>query len=229
VWSVAPSAQDADALYRDRANLVSARDAADIWAGEVAQDPAAFESAWKLARVSYWLGGHAPRPERRAALERGVKAGELASRADPSRPEGYFWMAANMGALAESFGLRAGLKYRKAIRENLETVLRLDPAFMSGSADRALGRWYFKVPGLFGGSREKAEKHLRASLSYDPQSTISRFFLAEVLIEEDRTTEARDELQKVVDAPVNPDWVPEDTEFKQKAQALLSRLSERRR
>ena len=57
-----------------------------------------------------------------------------------------------MGALAESFGLRQGLKYRGDIKDALLTVLKLDPAFQQGSADRALGRWYFKVPGLFGGS-----------------------------------------------------------------------------
>src|SRR5439155_987244 len=96
------------------------------------------------------------------------------------RPEGHFWIAANMGALAESFGLRAGLKYRKPVKEELETVLRLDPAFQQGSADRALGRWYFKVPRLFGGSHKLAEDHLRASLKYNANSTASRYFLSEL-------------------------------------------------
>lgn len=126
-----------------------------------------------------------------------------------------------MGALAESFGIRAGLKYRKPIKEALETVLRLDPAFQQGSADRALGRWYFKVPGLFGGDRKLAEKHLRASLTYNPNSTASHFFLAEVLLDDKRSDEARTELRKVLDAPLDPDWAPEDQEFKEKAQRLL--------
>jgi hypothetical protein len=69
-----------------------------------------------------------------------------------------------MGALAESFGLRQGLRYRGAIRESLLTALKLDPAFQQGSADRALGRWYHKVPGLFGGSNARSEEHLRRSL-----------------------------------------------------------------
>ena len=142
----------------------------------------------------------------------------------PDRPEGHFWMAANMGALAESFGLRQGLKYRKPVKEELETVLRLDAAFQSGSADRALGRWYFKVPGLFGGSNKRAEEHLRASLKYDENSTVSRFFLAEVLIDENRNDEARAELQEVLDAPFNPDWVAEDQDFKAKARSRLARL-----
>ena len=69
-----------------------------------------------------------------------------------NRPEGHFWLAANMGALAESFGMRQGIKYRGQIKDALLMTLKLDQGFLQGSADRALGRWYFKVPGLFGGS-----------------------------------------------------------------------------
>ena len=104
-----------------------------------------------------------------------------------------------MGALAESFGLRQGIKYRKAIKEALETVLRLDPAFQQGSADRALGRWYYKVPGIFGGSHKHSEEHLRESLKYNAQSTASHFFLAELLLDDGRKAEARAELQKVIE------------------------------
>ena len=109
-------------------------------------------------------------------------AGRAATKLEPNRPEGHMWLAANMGALAESFGLRQGLKYRGEIKSELETVLRIDPAFQQGSADRALGRWYYKVPGLFGGSNTKSEEHLRKSLTYNPNSTASLYFLAETLI-----------------------------------------------
>ena len=102
-----------------------------------------------------------------------AQAGRKAVASNPGRPEGHFWLAANMGALAESFGLRAGLKYRKPIKEELELVLKMDQAFMQGSADRALGRWYFKVPGMFGGSNKEAEAHLRTSLKYNPASSAS--------------------------------------------------------
>ncbi|HJZ77464.1 MAG TPA: TRAP transporter TatT component family protein [Vicinamibacterales bacterium] len=214
-------AVEADRLYADRANLASARRAADSWQQALAADPRNFDAAWKLARADYWLGGHADERERRAFYETGIDAGRKAIAAQPNRPEGHFWLAANMGALAESYGLRQGLKYRKPIKEELETVLRLDPAFQQGSADRALGRWYFKVPGLFGGSRKEAEAHLRASLKYNPNSTASHFFLAEVLLDDGRKAEGRAELQAVLDAPLDPDFAPEDQEFKAKARALL--------
>jgi tetratricopeptide (TPR) repeat protein len=226
--SIAPGriaqAPDPDALYAQREDPAQARESASIWAARLTKDPKDFESAWKLARARYWLGTHEPEAERKAILESGIAAGRTASTLQPQRPEGYFWMAANMGALAESFGLRQGLKYRGDIRDALMTVLELDPGFQKGSADRALGRWYAKVPGLFGGSKQQAEAHLRRSLTYDPNSTASHYFLAETLIDAGRRADARAELQAVIDAPLDPDWAPEDREFKAKAGKLLATL-----
>lgn len=216
--------EDPDTLYQNRANLASAERVAAIWAERLARTPRDFEAAWKLARASYWLGGHAPEDRRKGELERGMDAARQAMAARPDRPEGHFWLAANMGALAESFGLRLGLKYRKPVRDELETVLKIDPAFQQGSADRALGRWYLKVPALFGGSKRKSEDHLRRSLTYNTDSTASHFFLAETLLEMDRTSEARAELQRVLDAPLDPEWSPEDREFQEKARRRLGEL-----
>lgn len=217
-------AADPDALYRDRDNLASARQAAGIWAARLEKDPRDFEAAWKLARAQYWLGGHGTQAERRKDLERGVEAGRQAATINPARPEGHFWMAANMGTLAESFGLRQGLRYRGPIRDSLETVLKINPAFQNGSADRALGRWYLKVPALFGGSKRKSEEHLRKSLTYNPDNTISHFFLAETLFELDRDAEAGKELEKVLAVPIDPEWAPEDREYKRRAEAILTRM-----
>ena len=221
--ALAQAPTDPDALYRERATLSKAREAAAIWTERLAKNPKDFDSAWKLARATYWLGGHEAEAARRTALERGVEAGRQASELEPARPEGYFWMAASMGSLAESYGLRQGLKYRTPIREALEKVLQIDPAYQNGSADRALGRWYYKVPGLFGGSKKKSEEHLRKSLTYDPQSSASHFFLAETLFELDRKADAIAELQKVINGPVNPEWEPEDREFKQQAAERLKK------
>src|SRR5262249_48887437 len=67
----AAHAQNADDLYADRERLSSARTAADIWGAQLAKNPNNFEAAWKLSRVDYWLGGHAPVKERRSFLEQG--------------------------------------------------------------------------------------------------------------------------------------------------------------
>jgi tetratricopeptide (TPR) repeat protein len=222
----APSAEappdPADALYAEREDPAKARRAVEVWRRTLASNPQAFDAAWKLARAMYGLGGRGERDARRADLEEGVAAGRRAAAIEPGRPEGHFWMAANMGALAESFGLRQGLRYRGPIKDALERVLVIDAAFQQGSADRALGRWYFRVPRLFGGSRDKAEAHLRRSLTYNPDSTASLYFLAEVLLADDRPDEARELLVRCLAVRPHPEWVPEDREFKAKAQALLA-------
>jgi hypothetical protein len=223
---LAPAVQDPDPdmLYAARDDLAKAREAERIWSDRLKTNAKDFASAWKLAKARYWLGGHAPEAERRALLESGMTAARAAIAIEPNRPEGHFWLAANMGALAESFGMRQGIKYRGDIKNALLLVLKIDPAFQHGSADRALGRWYFKVPGLFGGSNKKSEEHLRKSLTYHPNSTASHYFLAETLADMGRKAEARVEVQKVLDAPLDPEWTPEDREFKQKAQALLNTI-----
>jgi tetratricopeptide (TPR) repeat protein len=212
-----------DALYARREEPGFAARAADAWAARLAATPGDFEAAWKLSRARYYLGTNAPLDGRRRALDAGMEAARKAIALQASRPEGHFWLAANMGALAESFGMSQGLKYRKAIKAELEEVLRLDPGYEAGSADRALGRWYFKVPGLFGGSNEKSEQHLRKSLTYDPQSTASWYFLAETLEDMGRKADARVALQRVIEAPLNPEWAPEDRHWKALARAKLAR------
>jgi hypothetical protein len=103
---VSTQSSDPDALYASRDDLAKARQAATIWADRLERDPKDFVSAWKLARARYWLGGHAAEADRKQLLEAGIAAGRSAVAVEPNRPEGHFWIAANMGALAESFGLR---------------------------------------------------------------------------------------------------------------------------
>jgi tetratricopeptide (TPR) repeat protein len=216
-----PAASDeADRLYARRTDLASARRAIEMWTALLRTNPADYDASWKIARADYWVGRHVAEKEQLDILEEGIAHGRRAASLAPPRPEGHFWLAANMGAAAE-LSQRAGFRYRKAIKEELETVLRLDPAFLQGSADRALGRWYFKVPRLFGGNKKSAEAHLRASLNYDPRSTASHFFLAELLLADGRRAEARAEAQLVLEAPVDPEWEPENQDFKRQARRFL--------
>ena len=216
---------DPEVLYKGRADLASARQAADLWEARLKANPRDFESAWKVARATYWIGQHEEKEAGRKALERGIAAGKQAAAISPDRPEGHFWMAASMGALAESYGVRQGIKYRGAIKDALERVLQLEPAFQQGSAYSALGRWYHMVPGLFGGSETKSEEYLRKALTYGPDSILTHFYLAETLFERSKDADAIEELKKTVAATRNPDFDPEDREFQAKAAAELARRS----
>jgi tetratricopeptide (TPR) repeat protein len=215
-------AQGPDELYLQREDLSSAKRAADMWSANAGTD---FEAAWKLARAAYWIGGHAPEGERRAALERGVVAGETAARLGPDRPEGHYWLAADMGALAESFGTSQGMKYRSRIKAELERVAAIDAAWEQASAVTALGRWYYLVPRLFGGSRAKADEHFRRALDQFPNSVTALLFLSESLTVQKKTDEARTLLQRIADAPIEEKWAPEVREYKRKAADRLRALA----
>jgi tetratricopeptide (TPR) repeat protein len=223
VRQVVLAGRDADALYARREVPAEARRAAEIWAEVVRRNPRDFEAAWKLARVRNWLGDHAPDGERSRHYESGVEGARLAIAAAPNRPEGHYWLGVNMGALAD-LGTMAALKYHKAVREELETTVRLDPGFEGGSALTVLGDWYLRVPGFLGGNKTRAEELLRRALTYDPNSVATRYFLAETLLATNRKPEALAELQKALDAPIDPDWGPETREWKQKTREMLLRL-----
>ena len=222
--AAAQDADDPDRLYDQREDTAKSLAAAAIWERRLADRADDFESAWKLARACYWLGSHVPSAERRAQLERGIEAARAALRIHPQRPEGHFWLAATMGGMAEAAGIRAGLKYRGEIKRELEAVLALDPSFQKGSADRALGRWYFKVPRLFGGNRQKSLEHLRRALTYDPNDAASLSFLADTLLDLDRREEARQALEKLLTVSSDPEWAPETREFQRQAATTLARL-----
>jgi hypothetical protein len=153
-----------------------------------------------------------------------MAAGESAVRLENDRPEGHFWLAADMGRLAESFGLRSALKYRGRIKDELERVLLINPAWEGGSADAALGEWYATVPRLFGGSRQKAEQHLRRALDYDANNASALLSLAEMLAAEGKTDETRNLLRRVIQTPFDAEWAPEDRELKRKAAARLKEI-----
>ena len=220
--------EDPDALYRQRADLSRAREALAVWDTRRKSNPRDFESAWKFARAAYWIGPHEGTDAGRLTLERGVAAGQQAAAISPNRPEGHFWTAATMGALAESYGVRQGLRYRGAIKDNLERVLRIDAAFQKGSAYTALGRWYHRVPGLFGGSEAKSEEYLRKALTYNADGILVHLYLAETLFERNKDTEGIEELRRAVAATRDPDFEPEDREMQAKASAELSRRSKTR-
>ncbi len=128
-----------------------------------------------------------------------------------------------MGRLAESFGLLQAVKWRGRIKDELERVAAIDAAWQGGAADEALGQWYATVPRLFGGSRQKAEQHLRRALQYDANNMSALVFLGQMLIEEGRTAEGRTLVGRVLDVPFDAEWEPEDQEVRKRAAALLDK------
>lgn len=218
------SAEDPEVLYRQRETLDRAMRAADIWKRRLSANPRDFEVACKLARARLWIGESLPRKERGPHFRDGMAAARIAIALEPQRPDGYFWLGVNMGALASASSIFTGLRYKSAIREAFETSLARDPAFAKGGGFCALGKYYNVVPSLFGGDKQKSEEFLRRCLAYDPTSTVGYYYLGQTLLARDRTAESRRALRAAIDAPFDPEYVPEGRVWKRRAERLLNRL-----
>jgi tetratricopeptide (TPR) repeat protein len=221
----AARADDPDVLYAQRENLELAQRAADIWSAQLVRSPRDFAIACKVARARHWLGEVLPRDQRARHLEMGIAAARQAIALAPDRPDGHFWLGANMGAFAGVSLVRA-FRYRTAIRQAFEAVLARDPAFAKGGAYCALGKYYNAVPVVFGGNKRRSEELLRRCLSSDSQSVVGRYYLGQTLIALDRPADARRDLEAAIDAPCDADYVPECRIWKRRAQSLLRRLDE---
>ena len=219
-----------DTLYAQREDVTKAKEAADIWQARSAGGKD-FESLWKLSRAAYYLGTLGPKDEQQAELDRGITAGKQAADLAPGKPDGWFWWGANMGEMAQKVSMFSAKKYVDPMKQAFEKIIAMQPGWQEGSAESALGQWYIQVPGnMFccGGDKDKGITWLRKALAYNPESSNIRYSLAEVLANDGKTrAEATDLLQKVLAAPIDPDWAPEDKNFKVKAQALLAKLTKK--
>jgi tetratricopeptide (TPR) repeat protein len=220
-----PPGPDADALFAGRDDLDLAVRAAEAWKARLDEAPADFDVACKLARARFFIGERSPRAERARHFREGVAAARVAIALDASRPDGHFWLGANLGSLAGVSGKLGALRRRSEIREALEASLARDAAFGDGAAFCALGKYYASLPGLFGGSKKKSEELLRRCLAYDPDSPLAHYYLGQTLLALDRDAEAMDALRAALDAPLDPEYAPEGRLVKERAERLLAEVA----
>lgn len=225
-WADSPLAE-ARALFaryhEDPARLDRARDLLEQMLREDPQ-PEAFIF---LAQV-YLAWGDVRTQDREAKLaayERGREVAKRAVELLPRNPEAHLWYAANLGRWGQTKGVLRSLFLIPTMKEEIEIILELDPKHPQGHG--LAGVFYMEVPGLFGGSLDKAEEHLKKGLDLDPHATNIRVDLARLLIKRERYDEARKELRRVL-AEKDPRSLPDyRAKHRKAAQELLESLKEK--
>jgi tetratricopeptide (TPR) repeat protein len=157
-----------------------------------------------------------------AAYDQGREAARRAIELAPRAPLAHLFYGINTGRWGQTKGVMRSLFLLPDVREAIQRTLELDPTLPQAYA--LAGNVDYEVPGLFGGSLERAEGHFRKGLGIDPRFTALRIGLAKVLRRQGRTAEARREIRAVLDesTPTNPaEWTMKD---RPEAQALLDAL-----
>src|SRR6266852_7987937 len=169
----------ADQLYAGRTDLVKIRQGIVALRQAQAEDQSNYDLAWRLAKFNYYLGAHSPEPtERDKAFHDGVEAGKLAVKLQDGKPDGHFWLGANYGGKAQT-SMLSGLSEIDDIKHEMETVLKLDEKYQSGSAYMVLGQLYLEAPGLLGGDTKKAIEYFQKGLRFGPNNSLLRWHLAQ--------------------------------------------------
>jgi len=179
----------------DLARIDRARDALER---EVAHSPSL--DALLLLSWAYlaWGDYRAPSPDARiASYERGRDVAKRAIDIAPRSPEAHFWYAANLGRWAVARGRVQAALVLSTLRQEIQTVLELDPNNVPGLA--VAGSFYLETPSILGGDVPRAEGYLRKALSLDSHFTRARLELARCLIAQGRYDEARQELVTVIE------------------------------
>ena len=140
----------------------------------------------------------------------------------------YFFKGLCLGRLGELKGIWSSLKIIGPVRENMEAAAKIDPAIEQGGPHRALGRLYFKLPGLLGGDLKKSIDHLLKAVDYGPQYWENHYFLAESYFENQQYQQARSELQSAMDIASqtknDPDSKTHTIEFQKLMKAIERNL-----
>ena len=211
----------ADKLYEQRNDLVQLRETVSLLRRGRTAEFQNYEVAWRLARASYYLGAHTKDDnERDNSFREGVAAGEAAVKLQDGKPEGHFWLGANMGGRAQASSL-SGLADAEDIRREMEAVIRLDEKYEWGSAYMVLGQVDLELPRLMGGDPEAAVKNLEKGLQFGPDNALLRLRLAEGYLSTGRKEDARKQIDTLLNMKPHPNYLPEHNEAMAEAQKLL--------
>ena len=183
-------------------------------------------SLWaRLAHTCFVLGDTADDASRAGYYEKGLTYAEKLLAQQPDEAAGHYWKALNLSGLADVNRLR-GFKLLPQIMDELERSLVLDETYDQAGAHRVLGRIYFEAPGwpVSVGNREKSLEQLTAAVRLAPDNSTNHLYLAETLLAMRSNPQAREELEKVLQArrhAISPQGLEEDH---QEARGLLKKL-----
>lgn len=208
----------------DDVNLESARD--ELFA-LVENDSECDWAYGLLSEINYWLGEYTTdAADKIAFFDEGVECGKTGVEINADSLESNFWLAVNYGSYGQEKGIMQSLALITPIKEAAEKALELDAGFFYGGPWRVLGRLYHKAPGFpFSvGNTKKAIECLEKAVNAGSKFYLNRLFLAEAYISNREKAKAREQLQWILNAPLNKNHEREDEGYKREAESLLQTL-----
>ncbi len=129
------------------------------------------EARWKFARACFdWADFSDSNSKREEIANEGIAASRKVVEISPSSVEGHYYLAMNLGELAQTKSLGA-LRIVPHMESEFKIALKLNPDFDFSGPDRNLGLLYLQAPGWPAsvGSKSKSRLHLQQALKRAPE------------------------------------------------------------
>ena len=202
----------ADDYYLGRAKLSNVDQSLQLLRQAVAENPNDYEAWWRIAKCQSFLGRARDDSSSQAAIkafQSGIEAGQQAVRLAPNRVEGHLWLGANYGLLAEEEGWIKGLRLLDTVRNEMETVARINPDYEQAAGERTLARLYYRAPFFKGGDKQRSIQLLQDCLKRYPHDSFALLYLADDYLALGRRDQARALLEQILSLCPDPQYGPE--------------------
>ncbi len=225
-----------DALWKARHREADLRDLErllEALARETTDLSARYELDWRRARLDQFqamqlLAKGSEKVDKRAAraaFERGAEVSQW-TLAEPSRGEGRFWHAVNNLEFARMGQKLGALWALRPARAQLKSVLAWDESFHFAGPHRVLGRIAHLAPSRSGGDFQSARAHFERALELCDNST-TRLYFAGLLEDLGDKTGAKAQIEAILAAPDDENWMWEQNRDREKAAEWLAQANSR--
>ena len=191
----------------------------NVWALDAAdqQRLANIQQSW--AHIQYEL----PADQRTAAFEQLATQADAFTQERQSVAEAWIWSGIVTSSWAGAQGGLGALSKVKLAKADLEKAIALDPKALQGSAYTSLAALYDRVPGwpIGFGDSDKAEVLLKQALQLNPNGIDSLYFWGDHLYRQKHYAEAKQVLQKALQAAPRPGRETADAGRRKEIESLL--------
>jgi tetratricopeptide (TPR) repeat protein len=211
-----------EALFKQREDISRLIEAVDLLSAARDPDNRNYDIEWHYAMYSCFLGRvTSDDSNREKFFDSGKEAARIASRIQPDRPDGYFWLAANLGELSKMSPISVGLKNIDDIQRAADRVIELDPGYQGASAYDILAQVELNTQ-LIGGKADKAVEDLQKAIEIEKHNSILHLDLARAYIATNKYDLAKRELETVVTMQPDPEYLPEHKTAVEAAKKMLA-------
>lgn len=217
----------ADQLYEEREDLNKAFQAYDQYKEVLKVNPVEYEALWKSVRTAFYILEvikHGNVEKRELIVKEAMQFAKRATAVNPGGVEGHLWLGVIYTKYGEIKGVLKALFLLRPTKKEMKKAIAINDAYEGASAYVVLGRVYEKVPGIFGGSNNKAKDQYEKARKVCPTNTLNLLFMAENYWEMKEKKQAIKILEDLLAMKPDPRWLPEARMHKEKAERLLQKF-----